>query len=169
MASQGATGTVTVDADHDDGASFVQIGINPAVSCTAPNKVFSTATSTTWPVPPGCDTVTVKAWGAGGGGGAGGSAQGGAAGGGAGFAQAEISVTPSETLVYRGRRRGSCRRHRRSWRRRICCHCGWWWIRRCCRWWNECGERQRWWILCRAEKFNLSDPSWRRRRRWWRW
>jgi hypothetical protein len=30
MPSQGATGTVEVDADHSDGASFVQIGINPA-------------------------------------------------------------------------------------------------------------------------------------------
>ncbi len=49
-------------------------------------------------VPSGCDTLTVKAWGAGGGGGAGGSADGGADGGGAGFAQADISVTAGEFL-----------------------------------------------------------------------
>ncbi len=68
-------------------------------SCTAPPTVYSAAVSTTYAVPAGCDTLTVKAWGAGGGGGGGFSSGHGAAGGGGGFAQADISVTPGESLT----------------------------------------------------------------------
>ena len=68
-------------------------------SCTAPPTVYSAAVSTTYAVPAGCDTLTVKAWRAGGGGGGGFSSGHGAAGGGGGFAQADISVTPGESLT----------------------------------------------------------------------
>ena len=60
---------------------------------------FGTPGSSSWAVPAGVTSVTVKAWGAGGGGGGGY----GAAGGGGGFAQATITVTPGESLtVYVG-------------------------------------------------------------------
>ena len=65
-------------------------------SCTAPPTVYSAAVSTTYAVPAGCDTLTVKAWGAGG---AGGGKANGGPGGGGGFAQADISVTPGESLT----------------------------------------------------------------------
>ena len=71
----------------------------------AASQVYSTATSTTWVVPDGVTSITVKSWGGGGGGAAGGSNAGssGGAGGGGGFSQAVISVTPGETLnVYVG-------------------------------------------------------------------
>ena len=38
MASQGATGTVNVDPDATDGASYVQVSINPAVSDNTPDN-----------------------------------------------------------------------------------------------------------------------------------
>ena len=41
MPSQGATGLVEVDADHSDGNSFVQIGINPAAGCGLATLPFS--------------------------------------------------------------------------------------------------------------------------------
>jgi hypothetical protein len=59
---------------------------------------FSTPGSTTFNVPSGVTSITVKTWGAGGGGGGGGTASSGGAGGGAGFAQATLTVTPAETL-----------------------------------------------------------------------
>ena len=71
-----------------------------APACSTPDKVFSTAVSTTWAVPAGCDTAIVKIWGPGGGGGGDGTGSGNAgAGGGGGFAQATISVTALETLT----------------------------------------------------------------------
>ena len=62
-------------------------------------QIFSTAGSGSYLVPSGVTTITVKAWGGGGGGGAGsGSTGSGGNGGGGGFAQADITVTPGETL-----------------------------------------------------------------------
>ncbi len=68
-------------------------------SCIAGPTVYASATaSATYVVPTGCDTLTIKAWGAGGGAGGGGGGDDGGNGGGGGFAQADISVTPSESL-----------------------------------------------------------------------
>lgn len=62
--------------------------------------MYNTAGSSTFTVPAGVTSITVEAWGAGGGGGngSGGSGSGGAGGGG-GFAQADIAVTPGESLT----------------------------------------------------------------------
>ena len=68
-------------------------------SCTAPPTVYSAAVSTTYTVPAGCDTLQVKAWGAGGGGGTSGLTSAGGAGGGGGYAEGIITVTPSEGLA----------------------------------------------------------------------
>jgi hypothetical protein len=67
-------------------------------SCVASPTVYSTAVSTTYTVPAGCDTLTVKAWGAGGAGGGADTGNGGAGGGG-GYASSAISVTPGEGLT----------------------------------------------------------------------
>ena len=65
--------------------------------------VFNTEGATSWTVPAGVSSITVKAWGGGGGGGGGGASTAGAAGGGAGFAQATLNVTPGESLsIYVG-------------------------------------------------------------------
>ncbi len=65
----------------------------------APSRTtYATATDTSFTVPAGVTTITVKAWGAGGGGGGAHVADGGAGGGG-GFTQSDISVTPGETLI----------------------------------------------------------------------
>ena len=76
-----------------------------AASNSAPwtgTATFSTAGSSSWIVPTGVTSVTVKAWGAGGGGGNAYAGVGGSGGGG-GFAQGTITVTPGETLtVYVG-------------------------------------------------------------------
>lgn len=67
--------------------------INPANT----TQTFSTVTSgTTFAVPAGVTVITVKAWGAGGG-----SGGGSVSGGGGGFAQADIAVTPGESLTVR--------------------------------------------------------------------
>lgn len=68
-------------------------------STAAGMAVFNLAGASTFTVPSGVSTVTVKAWGAGGGGGNGSSSTGkGGAGGGGGYAQADISVTGGESL-----------------------------------------------------------------------
>ncbi len=62
-------------------------------------QIFSSAGNSTYHVPSGVSTITVKAWGGGGGGGAGnGSTGSGGNGGGSGFAQADLTVSPGETL-----------------------------------------------------------------------
>lgn len=64
-------------------------------------QIFSTSGADTYTVPAGVTTITVKAWGGGGGGGAGNSSSAGGTGGdggGGGFTQADITVTPGETL-----------------------------------------------------------------------
>ena len=58
MASQGATGTVTVDADHSDGNSMVQIGINP-VAGSGVALVGSCVAGTTHAAEAGSDRVLV--------------------------------------------------------------------------------------------------------------
>ena len=63
---------------------------------------YSTATSgTSWVVPTGVTSITVKAWGGGAGGGGGSDYYSGGTGAGAGFAQATLSVTAGETLSVR--------------------------------------------------------------------
>src|SRR5688572_6169905 len=68
-------------------------------ACNTTPTVFSTAVSTTYPVPTDCTSLTIKVWGAGGGGGGAdlGPGAAGAAGGGGGFATSVISVG-NETL-----------------------------------------------------------------------
>lgn len=62
-------------------------------------STYYSATSTTFSVPAGVTSLTVKAWGAGGGGGAGVNSSGvGGNGGGGGYAKSVITVTPGETL-----------------------------------------------------------------------
>ncbi len=56
-------------------------------------------TGTTWTVPTGVASITVKIWGAGGGGGGGGAARVGGAGGAGGFVQAALDVTAGENLT----------------------------------------------------------------------
>ena len=88
----GGTGQLQVD--------LIQV----KVYYTAPleKTTFSSATSgTSYTVPAGVTSITVKAWGGGGGGGGGGSPYFGGAGGGGGFARATLSVTPGESLTVR--------------------------------------------------------------------
>ncbi len=61
---------------------------------------YYTAGSSTYVVPTGVTSITVKAWGAGGGGGVGSGSSGvGGAGGGGGYAKATLTVTPAESLT----------------------------------------------------------------------
>ena len=63
---------------------------------------YNTATTnTSWTVPAGVTSITVKAWGGGGGGGGGAYPYSGGAGGGGGFARATLAVTPGNTLTVR--------------------------------------------------------------------
>ncbi|MBX3731532.1 MAG: DUF11 domain-containing protein [Verrucomicrobiae bacterium] len=94
-----ATGALNrVDPVASGAASTLVTGLIPT---STSNVSFTTTGSTPWVVPAGVTLVTVKAWGAGGGGGGGGGTSGrtGGAGGGGGFAQANISVTPGESLT----------------------------------------------------------------------
>lgn len=59
---------------------------------------FTSAGTSSWTVPAGVTSVTVKAWGAGGGGGGGSTNSDGGSGGGGGYIQSTISVTPGESL-----------------------------------------------------------------------
>lgn len=66
-------------------------------------QVYTAQGASTFTVPSGVSSISVKLWGAGGGGGAGGSAAAGGSGGGGGSATGTITVTPGETLnVYVG-------------------------------------------------------------------
>ncbi len=62
---------------------------------------FDTAGTSTFSVPAGVTSVTIKAWGAGGGAGGGGTSDAGGTGGGAGFVQGTFAVTPTEDLSIR--------------------------------------------------------------------
>ncbi|HSX33890.1 MAG TPA: hypothetical protein VLF91_06160 [Candidatus Saccharimonadales bacterium] len=63
-------------------------------------QIFSTAGTSSYVVPTGATTMTVKMWGGGGGGGAGSGSSGvGGNGGGGGYAQADITTTPGESLT----------------------------------------------------------------------
>jgi hypothetical protein len=64
-------------------------------------STYSTPGSTTYSVPAGVTSVTVKTWGAGGGGGGASPDRIGGNGGGGGYATATFTVTPSETLTVR--------------------------------------------------------------------
>ena len=66
-------------------------------------QVYTAQGTSTFTVPAGVTSISVKVWGGGGGGGAGGSSAAGGAGGGAGYVSGTITVTPGETLdVYVG-------------------------------------------------------------------
>ncbi|MGE0267025.1 MAG: LamG-like jellyroll fold domain-containing protein [Candidatus Omnitrophota bacterium] len=67
----------------------------------AAQVVFNSAGSSSWSVPQGVTSVSVKAWGGGGGGGGGGTnaSSTGGSGGGAGFSGATLVVTPAESLT----------------------------------------------------------------------
>ncbi len=69
-------------------------GIHPSGSVVP----FTSSGTTSWSVPAGVTSVTVKAWGAGGGGGGGSTNGDGGPGGGGGFIQSSLSVTPGESL-----------------------------------------------------------------------
>ena len=69
-------------------------------SGTTNTTTYNTAGTSTYTVPAGVTSITVKAWGAGGGGGAGTNGSGtGGSGGGGGYAKAVIAVTPAENLT----------------------------------------------------------------------
>lgn len=71
-----------------------------AGSGTVTTAVYNTAGSSSYNVPSGVTSITVKVWGGGGGGGAGSNGSGvGGNGGGGGYAKASITVTPLETLT----------------------------------------------------------------------
>ena len=72
------------------------VGVSRQPTVTT-QTIFSGPVSTTFTVPAGVTSITVKVWGAGGGGGGADAANGGAGGGG-GYAYAVISVTPEEVL-----------------------------------------------------------------------
>src|SRR3989344_819015 len=77
-----------------------KIALPPKVTrAFAGSQDFTTAATTTWAVPDGVTSITVKVWGAGGGSGGGGGNAVGGAGGGGGFVQDTISVTPGESLT----------------------------------------------------------------------
>jgi len=69
------------------------VGISGTANAAVTSQTFTTAGTSTFAVPAGVTSITVKAWGAGGGG-----KSSAATGGGGGFAQATISVTPGESL-----------------------------------------------------------------------
>jgi hypothetical protein len=93
-----ATGTIAIAVN-----GVVQVGKTATLGSGTSTQqvVFDTAGSSTFTVPAGVATVTVKAWGAGGGGGGGGTSDAGGAGGGGGFVQGSISVIPTEELSIR--------------------------------------------------------------------
>lgn len=71
---------------------------------------FYSAGNTSWAVPSGVTSLTIKAWGAGGGGGAGNGNASGGDGGGGGYAKSVVTVTPGDNLsidVGTGGARGS--------------------------------------------------------------
>ena len=75
-----------------------------AVGGTAYNgQTYTSQGSSTFTVPAGVTSITVKLWGGGGGGGGGAATAAGGTGGGAGYVTATLSVTPGETLnIYVG-------------------------------------------------------------------
>ncbi len=66
-------------------------------------QIYTAQGASTFTVPAGITSLSVKVWGGGGGGGAGGSAAAGGTGGGGGYVSGSVAVTPGETLtVYVG-------------------------------------------------------------------
>lgn len=80
-----------------DGSSWYPESYSGAthLGCATGQVVFSTAGTSAWTVPWGCDSITVKAWGAGGGGT---TFTATSFGGGGGFASKTLTVTPGESL-----------------------------------------------------------------------
>ena len=62
-------------------------------------QIYSAQGASTFVVPTGVTSITVKAWGAGGGGGGGGSGAAGGAGGAGGYVTGTLAVTPGETIT----------------------------------------------------------------------
>jgi N-acetylneuraminic acid mutarotase len=87
------------------GASSVAAGgyIYSVGGTSKGGQIYNTQGADTFVVPSGVTSIEVKIWSGGGGGGAGGSAAAGGAGGGSGYVNAEIPVTPGESLtIYVG-------------------------------------------------------------------
>lgn len=96
--------TTTLPTSSWGGGAVAAGGYIYSVGGTSFNgQVYSAQGDSTFTVPSGVNSITVKMWSGGGGGGAGGTAAAGGAGGGSGFVQETIAVTPGETLnVYVG-------------------------------------------------------------------
>ena len=91
-----ASGTIAVAVN-----GVVQTGKTAeiATGTTTQQLVYSAVGTSTFTVPTGITSVTVKAWGAAGGAGAGGDSDAGGSGAGGGFVQANLTVTPAENLT----------------------------------------------------------------------
>ncbi|TSC72367.1 MAG: hypothetical protein G01um101448_986 [Parcubacteria group bacterium Gr01-1014_48] len=74
---------------------------NGTIRTSTTTLVFTSAGETTFTVPGNVSSIKMKVWGGGGGGGGAATSPTGGAGGGGGFANADISVTPGETLTVR--------------------------------------------------------------------
>src|SRR3990172_6077222 len=104
--SSAKNNTSTIRWSHTIGGGsdrLLIVGVSREPTSTTTNTVkinYTTSTNTTFTVPAGVTSITVKAWGAGGAGGGGGTLAGaiGGNGGGGGFGNATISVTPGEVL-----------------------------------------------------------------------
>lgn len=97
VAEAGIDGGVTADASTDGGDVPVEAGVDggTCTGCGCPQSCETRlSVDTHWVVPAGCTSVTVLAWGAGGGAGETNAMQGGAG----GFAQGTIDATPGATL-----------------------------------------------------------------------
>ena len=90
-----ASGTIAIAVN-----GVLQVGKTAQIAAgtTTQQVVISAVGTSTFAVPPGVTSVTVKAWGAGGAGGGGGTADVGGSGGGGGFAQSTITSIPGENL-----------------------------------------------------------------------
>ncbi len=86
------------------GSTITVANVNtPTGNGIASSTTFTSSGTTSWVVPTGVTSITVKSWGAGGAGGKSNAGVSGGAGGGGGFAQGTVTVTPAETLtVYVG-------------------------------------------------------------------
>lgn len=94
------TGTDDLSYNLWDNGTVVAGGYIYSIGGQELNKIrYSTQGASSFKVPSGVTSITVKMWGAGGAGGGGGSTNTGGDGGGGGFVQATLSTTPGETLT----------------------------------------------------------------------
>lgn len=97
--SNAATSDIEADNSVDDGGNDDGDPSPHWIFVGAGSDVFTVEGTTSFMVPKGVTSITVKAWGGGGGGGGGGTNGAGGNGGGAAFAQATLNVTPGEFLT----------------------------------------------------------------------